>query len=105
MPAAQWPLTTTRDVRLVNSGGPHQRALGGQGIGWGLHHGRTLAPSPLVPGYKKLKAPQDIEPTVVAVTPVRTKKSKNDSPSPKRDSAPVVINMDSDSDDTVEWQT
>ena len=47
-PTPQWPLTTTRDVRVATSGGPHERALGGQGIGWCLHPGRTLAPSPPV---------------------------------------------------------
>ena len=50
MPTAQWPLTTTLDVWVATSGGLHERALGGQGIGWNLHPGRTLAPSPLVPG-------------------------------------------------------
>ena len=47
---AQWPLTTMRDVRVTTSGGPHERALGGQGIGWCLRQGRTLAPSSVVPG-------------------------------------------------------
>ena len=36
---------------MATSGGPHERALGSQGISWCLHPGRTLAPSPLVPGY------------------------------------------------------
>ena len=49
-PIAQWPMTTKRVVRVATSGGPHERALGGQGIGWCLQPGRTLAPSPLVPG-------------------------------------------------------
>ena len=50
MPTVQWPLTTMHDIRVATSGGPHERALGGQGIGWCLHQGRTLAPSPWVPG-------------------------------------------------------
>ena len=49
-PTTQWPLTTMRDVRMATSGGPHERALGGQGIASCLHPGNTLGPSPPVPG-------------------------------------------------------
>ena len=42
--------TMTFDYNAWCSGGPYERALGGQGIGWCLHPGRTLAPSPPVPG-------------------------------------------------------
>ena len=58
-------------------------------------------------GSKKSKPLPDSEPepTMVAVTRVQTKRSKIDASPPIEGSTPVVINTDSDSDDTEEWQT
>ena len=50
---AQYDNLVVVDVRVAISGGPHERALGGQGIGWCLRQERTLAPSHPVPDYTK----------------------------------------------------